>query len=324
MVTKNFVIDFGAPPNGTSNASPALDAWLPFAAANDGSELVMPAHPYHFASTNALTNGVKNATITATGASVDALFIGNAGLIQESWTQSARIQTVAVGATSVTVISAGGTLVGPADSSIFAIGQWIMLSGIGTQVPDSYPPNFQYFEYRKVTEISGSVISFAEPLRFSYKSTWPYVDASVATIVIGTSTLTCSGHPLAEGQRTVLTTSGTLPTGVTAGTVYYVKNLSGASFQLSTVQFGTQDVVLSGTQSGTHYFHSDNYDLAGPATIYGMLDVFDGTQVYTGLECTAAGSGIGCSGGKSLLMTGMAFTGNNGPSPSMGKSIIIR
>ncbi len=319
MTTYNFVTNFGAAV-APADSSPALATWL--ATAADGDTLIIPAGTYHWASTNGPTNGLKNATISATGASVDALFIGNAGLIQQNYMTTARIQTVVSGATSVTIISSGGTVLPPADSSIFAIGQWIMISGLGLQIPDSYPPNLQYFEFRKITGISGAVISFADPLRFSYKSTWPLIDAFATTINIGTSTLTSLGH-LFEGQTAIITTSGALPTGLTAGTGYYIKNLSGTNFQLSATQFGAP-ITLSGTQSGTHYYHAQNYDLAGPATIYGMLDVFDGTQVYTGLEVTSVGSGISCSGGKSLLLNGMAFTGNNGPSPSMGKSIIIR
>ena len=49
----------------------------------------------------------------------------------------------------------------------------------------------------------------------------------------------------------VLTTTGALPTGLTAGVTYYVLNPSGLTFQLSTSPTGSP-IATSGTQSGTH------------------------------------------------------------------------
>lgn len=324
MTVYNFVTNFGAAVD-PADSSPALATWL--ATAADGDELVIPAGTYHWASTNSPTFGLKNATITATGASVDVLYIGSGAGVQQDYAHSARIQTVNAGATSVTVISSGGTLIAPADASIFSIGQWIMLSGLALQVPDSNPPNFQYLEFRKITGIAGQVISWSvtEPLLFSYKSTWPYIDAFVVTINIGTSTLTCANHALAEGQPSKLTTSGALPTGlIPGGSGYYVKNLSGTSFQLSAAQFGAP-ISLSGTQSGTHYYHSNALDLGGPATIYGMLDAFDGTQTYTGITCTRVtpGQGIICGQVKSLILNNVSFVNNGGAVPTMAKSVVL-
>lgn len=317
---KNFVVDFLAPTNGTSDASGAVDAWLTWAIAHDGSKLLMPPFAYHFATTNALTLGVKNATISAYGASVDNTFLGNAPIGQD-YAHSARIQTANVGDTSVTVISSGGTLVSPADVSLFSVGKWILIGGLGLQVPDSYPPNFQFFEFRKITGIAGSVISFSDALAFSYLSTWPYIDAFAMTINIGTSTATCTGHSLVEGQPTKLTTSGALPTGLTAGSPYYVKNLSGTSFQLSATQGGSP-ISLSGTQSGTHYYHANSTDLGGPASIYLLDDVFDGEQSIFGLRVTAANA-IFLGGCKSMTIANMAFDGL-GPTASVSKSIILQ
>jgi hypothetical protein len=55
------------------------------------------------------------------------------------------------------------------------VGGWILVSGLSLQ-DYGYPPNFQYNEYRQVTGISGTIISFSEPLANTYRSTWPEVD----------------------------------------------------------------------------------------------------------------------------------------------------
>lgn len=323
MTTYNFITNFGAAV-APADSSPALASWLSTAA--DGDTLIIPGdtgQSYHWASTNGPTNGLKNATIIGTGASVDHLYMGNANLLRQDYAHSARIQTANKGATSVTITGAGNTLLGPADASLFSVGQYILITGLGTQVPNSYPPNFQFFEYRKITAIVGSTLFFDDSLKNDYKSTWPYIDAFDVTINIGTSTFTCLQSPLVLNRTSFLTTSGTLPTPLNAGTqTYFAVNVSGQSFQLSASSSGSP-IPLSGTQTGTHSYHSSNCDLAGPATIYAMPPEFDGAQTYIGLRCTEPSNGLGCAASRSLTLDGMYFDGD-GPSPSMGISMLIK
>lgn len=63
-----------------------------------------------------------------------------------------------------------------------------------------------------------------------------------------------SGYPgfnLVNDDTFTLSTTGALPTGLTAGTTYYVVNASGAKFQASATKGGAP-IVTSGTQSGVH------------------------------------------------------------------------
>jgi hypothetical protein len=240
VTTFNFVTDCGAPTNGTSDASPAVDYWLANAA--DGDTLFMPAYSYNFASTITLTAGLKNITVNGTGAIVSNLYIGHQNLLIQDYVHSARIQTVAATATSATLVTG-------AQISRFSVGQYIMIAGLGLQTPNSFPPNFQYVEFRQITGIAGSTITWIEPLRFAYKSTWPLVDP-----------------------------------GVTA-----------------------------------------SYDMGGPATAYALSENFDCQQTYRGLTVTGSpGVGISCAAGRSLILDGMTFTSNNGPSISFGKTISVR
>ncbi len=327
MVSVNFVTDCGAPINGTSSCDTAMGVWLATAIANDGSTLTIPSYngigvnsPYHLATLNGFGNGVKNCTITAqSGASVDTLFIGHAGCLVQDFTHSARIVTTTASATSVTLVTV-------ADASRFSVNQWIMISGLGIQAGASYPPNFEFLEFRQITGIVGGVISFTAPLTYIYRSTWPEVDQFPVSINIGTSTFTSIG-PVINGtstQNAYFTTTGSLPTGITAGTGYFIVNASGANFQVSTTSGGAP-ISLSGTQSGTHYFHSGNYDVGGPATIYALTAEFDGTQVWSGLKVTAGSTTpIFCGAGQSMTLDTMDFSSNLGPAPSMGLSMVIQ
>lgn len=78
--------------------------------------------------------------------------------------------------------------------------------------------------------------------------------ASTVTITIATpGVVSWTAHGLFAGCPVVFTTTGALPTGLTAGTTYYVisAGLAADSFRVSTVAGGSA-VNTSGTQSGVH------------------------------------------------------------------------
>jgi len=60
-------------------------------------------------------------------------------------------------------------------------------------------------------------------------------------------------HGLKDGERVILSTSGALPTGLSANTWYFVFVRGQDTFELSATIDGTS-IVTSGTQSGTHWF----------------------------------------------------------------------
>jgi hypothetical protein len=249
MPTYDFVIDFGAPTDGTTSCDTAVSAWQAAAAANDGSTLIIPAYngigvssPYHIASNSALGAGINNCTISAqNGASVD-----NCALFKFSYsfatTNSARIQSVGLGSYNLTLINSS-------DASKFSVGGWIIVTGLGTQSGASGPPNFEYVEFHRVVSISGSIIRIADPLTYTYLSTWPLTDPTQAP-------------PADQG---------------------------------------------------------------GPGTIYTMPSAFSGTQTWSGLKVIGtSGVGINTVTGEQLILDGMDFSSNNGPSPSVGKRMIIK
>jgi len=60
---------------------------------------------------------------------------------------------------------------------------------------------------------------------------------------------------LVNGTALMLTTTGALPTGLVVGTIYYVVNTSGTTFNLSATPGGAA-INTSGTQTGVHSFSS--------------------------------------------------------------------
>ena len=86
-----------------------------------------------------------------------------------------------------------------------------------------------------------------------------YWDASVGftgvtfSVTIASPAVVTTTISLDDGTAVSLTTTGALPTGLTPGTVYYVVNSSGATFELAATPDGTP-ITTTGTQSGTHSF----------------------------------------------------------------------
>jgi len=81
------------------------------------------------------------------------------------------------------------------------------------------------------------------------------VTPTAATITIASPAVITTTLLLAENSPVILTNTGypsALPTGLVVGTTYYVKNVSGTSFNLSATPGGTA-ITTTGTQSGAHY-----------------------------------------------------------------------
>jgi hypothetical protein len=70
------------------------------------------------------------------------------------------------------------------------------------------------------------------------------------TITIASPAVVTFGVVLAEGTAVSFTTTGALPTGLTVGTTYYLRNVSGLSANLSATSSGLL-ITTTGSQSGT-------------------------------------------------------------------------
>lgn len=79
----------------------------------------------------------------------------------------------------------------------------------------------------------------------------PDKTSTVTISIASPGVVTWNAHGLQNGDQVVLTTSGALPTGLTAGTTYYVVNQATNTFQLSATAGGSA-ITTTGTQNGTH------------------------------------------------------------------------
>lgn len=119
-----------------------------------------------------------------------------------------------------------------------------IIAGMSNIVPDGY------------LLCDGSAISrtvYSNLFQFSPKT------ISIVTMTIANPcVVTWTNHGLATGHSIQFTTTGSLPTGVTAGTVYYIDVVSVNTFYLydslsnAILASGTGRVISSGSQSGNH------------------------------------------------------------------------
>jgi hypothetical protein len=78
-------------------------------------------------------------------------------------------------------------------------------------------------------------------------------DVTVGTFTVNTATefLTITGHDLANGEAVMVSSTGTLPTGLSPQTRYWVVGVSGGTFQLAAT-YGGSAINITGVGSGVH------------------------------------------------------------------------
>jgi hypothetical protein len=105
-----------------------------------------------------------------------------------NYTNGFLFNTVAAGATSISLVNSG-------DVSNFAAGNRILLYGYEQDVPTSFPPGARYFDYCTIQSIVGSTLFLTGPVKNSYNSQWADVPGLIPA---GVSTLALnSGAPRA-------------------------------------------------------------------------------------------------------------------------------
>jgi hypothetical protein len=78
------------------------------------------------------------------------------------------------------------------------------------------------------------------------------IAAATCTITIATpGIITLASHGFEQGDPVIFATGDTLPTGITAGTTYYVNKLTDSTFAIS-AKFGGSSIATSVSQAGAH------------------------------------------------------------------------
>jgi hypothetical protein len=100
------------------------------------------------------------------------------------------------------------------------------------------------------------------------------------TVDASTDFLTSSAHGLLNGERVMVFSSTTLPTGISARTVYFVVNKTADTFQLSLTSGGTA-IDLTDTGTGTHKWHvATQNEVSKTITAIDISDYLNGAVLF--------------------------------------------
>ena len=113
--------------------------------------------------------------------------------------------------------------------------------------------------------------------------------SQLATITIASPAVITAQNVPISGTAVSFTTTGALPTGITAGTTYYVLQLTSSTFNISATPYGAA-INTSGSQSGTH-------TATFAASTSGFQNNGNAQYIYYfGVPAQASGSGYGTGG----------------------------
>ncbi len=145
-----------------------------------------------------------------------------------------------------------------------------------------------------------------------------WINTATITVTIATpAVVTWTGHGLPEGAPVIFTNSGgALPTGITAGTTYYVgrspaTNTFNISTSVANAAAGTF-VATSGSQSGTHT-GTNGTSLRGTGAGTTELELKDGIWTNkVSITLRAAGSSLGAQAVNTATYLGTIYCTANG------------
>ena len=123
--------------------------------------------------------------------------------------------------------------------------------------------------------------------------------SSMTITIAAPGVVTYTGSTLIDGMAIIFSTTGTLPTGITSGTVYYVGGVSGSTFKLATTfanAIAGTYITTTGTQTGTHYVMSNGIpvtSLGGASDVPAYVNfvmVSDASRFTIAFGCSAYGA----------------------------------
>jgi hypothetical protein len=219
------------------------------------------------------SHGLSNGdvvTFTTTGALPTGLSVNTPYYVTTTTVNSFHVSATFGGPTITTTGTQSGTHTASTTTHVqwtahgLSSGQEVIFSTTGT-LPVGLTPGASYYvitpstnSFRLAATVGGDAISTTTAGSGIHTASTPAI-------------INWASHGLANGTAVGFTTTGTLPTGMTADTVYYVNTAATNTFQISTSTTGPS-VVTTSAGSGTH-------TASFPYTV-GSLVSYSGTNYY--------------------------------------------
>jgi hypothetical protein len=127
------------------------------------------------------------------------------------------------------------------------------LKGKGTRNAGSMQNNFIVLptDAGQVAMIAAEATDYNYSFKLAFDDAPPAKTSTVTVTIAAPGVFSWTAHGLAAGSAVKFTTTGALPTGITAGTTYYVVSPTTDAFSVSATPGGSA-ITTTGTQSGVH------------------------------------------------------------------------
>ena len=211
--------------------------------------ITLTGSTYTLSAYNGIYDESRNAVLNLSGSiSADCTVIAPAvqkTYIVKNGTSGGKNVIMSVGSGSTVTVPNGQTYLVFTDGSNFYSANNFNASNVqvtggtidGTTIGATTPGNGSFYD---LTVYDNATLGVSNASRTVTIST-----ASPALVTVG------SGVTPINNARVTFTSSGTLPTGITSGTTYYVVYINSTTFNLSTTSGGTADVNTTSTYTGT-------------------------------------------------------------------------
>jgi len=260
-------------------------------------------------------NGDRAKLVTHSNSSAIAATLPQAGVasaFETGW--FADVKNIGVGAVTITpttsTIDGASSLVLGTGSTVRIISDgtnYLTTSGLSAPVGSIIP-----FSGR--TAPSAWLLCYGQAIsRTAYASLFAVLCPSLGTFTVtiaSPAVFTLVAHGLQVGELIRFTTTGALPTGLSANTDYFVSNVPSADTFRVSATLGGADVNTSGSQSGTHTAQFFGYGAGDGSTTFTLPDLrgrvaagsdaMGGTSAnrLTGVTGSVNGETLGGTGGE--------------------------
>ncbi len=181
--------------------------------------------------------------------------------------------------------------------------------------------NIESFGLRGIRARHGSTVSVLGNTTFAAHG----VSDAVTITIASPGVVTWNNHPFVNGDSLAFATTGALPTGLVAGTRYYVVNKTTNTFQVSATRGGAA-INTSGSQSGVHTLtkyakaieytlENDGVDYFAPYLTRGYLD--DTVDFADGAAAYADGYPVHANGFLPLQLRGQGAMQGGSPNAKL-------
>lgn len=168
----------------------------------------------------------------------------------------------------------------PAVDTETTITKKVLVNDLVTLIASQLIPTGMLTEYGGFSAPNGWLFSYGQDIsRTTYANLFAALVPSLGTFTVTIATpgvFTLASHGLMTGDAVYLTTTGALPTGLTANTIYYAIKIDANTFNLATSRanaYASTKIATSGSQSGTHTLRACPYGLGDGSTTFNCPDM---------------------------------------------------